>query len=70
VSQAPTLQSSLCDDLTYSLNGKMNAVGIYTGDIIIHASPVMLNHFCFIIETESSDPFKSLILHVSLSKFQ
>jgi len=62
----------VCDDLTYSLNGKMNAVGIYTGDIIIPASPAMLNQliFLFIIETEPSDPFKSLILHVSLPNGQ
>jgi hypothetical protein len=62
----------VADDLTYSLNGKMNAIGIYTSDIVIPTSPAFVTQliFVFIIETSPSDQFKELHLHVALPSGQ
>jgi hypothetical protein len=56
------------DDLLASFSGKFNVIGIYTGDIIIFAEPshVIQLVVLFVIECSLDDPFRSIILEVSL----
>ena len=56
------------DELTFSLNGKTNAFGIYTNDIIIPKDPTegIQLIFMFIIETAPDDPFQTLEVVVEL----
>jgi hypothetical protein len=56
------------DEWTYSLNGKTNAFGIYTNDIVIPKDPTegFQLIFMFIIETAPDDPFQTLEVAVEL----
>lgn len=56
------------DELTYSLNGKLNLFGVYTGDISIVQNPTIGVQliFLFIIETSPDDLYRSLHLNVTL----
>jgi hypothetical protein len=58
----------IADDLLWSLNGKFTMLGIYTGDISIPADPSGAPQlvFLFIFETDVSDPFQSVTLHLEL----
>ncbi len=56
------------DDLSYSLNGKVNAFGIYINDIVIPRDPTegIQLIFTFIIETAPDDPYQTLEVAVEL----
>jgi hypothetical protein len=56
----------VCDDLWVSLNNKFSAHGIYVGDISIPTNPSSVNQlvFLFTLETDITDPFRSLVLQV------
>jgi hypothetical protein len=58
----------VADDLLFTLNGKYNINGFYTGDIYIPADPIVVPQlvFIFIAETDVSDPFKSLSFEIML----
>jgi hypothetical protein len=58
----------VCDDVLISLSGKFNAIGMYTSDIVIPSDTITVNQlvFLFHMECELSDPFKSLVMEVSL----
>jgi hypothetical protein len=60
--------SIICDDIFYSLAGKMTISGMYTGDIVIPASEFIVSQlvFLFLMECAVEDPFKSLTLEVCL----
>ena len=62
----------VADEVTFSLNGKLNIIGLYTGDIIIPNISVFLNQliFVFIIETEPTEPFRELKVQVTLPSGQ
>jgi hypothetical protein len=56
------------DDFLVSLSGKFTILGIYTGDIGINnevgITPQLV--FLFVIECDLDDPFRSIILEISL----
>jgi hypothetical protein len=58
----------VCDDVTFTLNGKMNIHGVYTTDIGIPYDPYMGSQlvFVFLVETSPDDPYKALELSVEL----
>jgi hypothetical protein len=58
----------ICDDVLIALNGKYTVSGIYTGDIIINQDPTQLLQLVvmFEIRTPIDNPFRTLVLHVSL----
>jgi hypothetical protein len=58
----------ICDELLFSLTGKFNLFGNYTGDITIPADPTPVTQliFYFIVETDVTNPFQSLTLQVTL----
>jgi hypothetical protein len=58
----------VADEVTYTLNGKLNVFGIYTNDIHIPVEPSYTTQlvFLFIIETSPDDPYQKLELHVEL----
>ncbi len=62
----------IADEVTYSLNGKMNVFGIYTGDIVIPVATAIVSQliFVFIVETEPTDPIKELQLQAVLPSGQ
>jgi hypothetical protein len=58
----------VCDELLISLNGKFNALGMYTGDIAIFGQEATSAQLIFVfqIECDLTDPFRSLIAQVTL----
>jgi hypothetical protein len=58
----------VADDFTYTLSGKQNVFGIYTGEIQIPSDPCIGHQliFLFIIETCPDDPYQHLALRVEL----
>lgn len=58
----------VADEITLHLNGKINISGVYSSDIVIPASPVMINQlmFLFIIEASPDDIYKKLAVSVKL----
>ena len=58
----------VADDLSYSLNGKMNVAGIYTVDIFIPTPKFYVNQFVFLfsIDSDPDDPYQKAILSVTL----
>jgi hypothetical protein len=58
----------VADDVTHSISGKLNIVGIYPTDIIIPTEPWHATQlvFLFIIETDPTDPYQSLTVYVEL----
>jgi hypothetical protein len=58
----------ISDELTFSMNGKFNILGMYTGDIFIPADPTPVAQlvFLFVIETAPDDPYQSLVLEIAL----
>jgi hypothetical protein len=56
------------DEFTYTLNGKQNVFGMYTGEIQIPSDPFIGHQlvFLFVIETSPDDPYQRLALHVEL----
>jgi hypothetical protein len=58
----------VCDDVLISLNGKFNALGMYTGDIAIFGGEVPSAQLVFVfqIECDLADPYRSLIAQVTL----
>jgi hypothetical protein len=60
----------ICDELLFSLTGKFNLLGNYTGDIAIPSDPntALQLVFYFIVETDVSDPFQLLTFQVTLPK--
>jgi hypothetical protein len=54
-----------CDDLLISLTGKFNALGIYTGDIVI-PNEITAHQIVFVfqIEFDIDDPMSSAVLEV------
>jgi len=58
----------VCDEVTFSLTGKFNIFGIYTGDISIPHDPTPITQlaFLFIIETDMQDIFKSLTCEITV----
>ena len=58
----------LCDEILFSLTGKTNLLGCYTGDLSIPAdpSPTVQLAFYFLIETDIADPFQSLTIQIAL----
>jgi hypothetical protein len=56
----------ICDELLVSLNAKFNALGIYTGDIVIPTDPTVLSQLviCADVETPIEERFQSLVMHV------
>jgi hypothetical protein len=57
-----------CEDVTYTLSGKMNIQGMFTSDIGIPFEPFIANQivFLFLVETSPDDPFETLELSVEL----
>jgi hypothetical protein len=58
----------VADDMTYSLNGKMNLTGIYSGDIIIPnpRSYIQQLVFLFTIDTDVDDLFERIEVSIKL----
>jgi hypothetical protein len=59
----------VCDDLWYSIAGKINLFGIYTGDIVIAADTQLVAQLIFFFTVEgdlSEPPTKALTLEVAL----
>ncbi|MGO9771147.1 MAG: hypothetical protein ACLPSW_16690 [Roseiarcus sp.] len=63
-------QASLivADDMYTNMTGKQTLQGIYTGDIHIPANPSVVPQllFYFIIDTDVTDPFKSIVIEITL----
>jgi hypothetical protein len=58
----------ICEDVTYTLSGKMNIQGMFTTDIGIPFEPYLGNQlvFVFLIEASPDDPYQTLELSVEL----
>jgi hypothetical protein len=58
----------LADEVFYNLNGKAVLHGVYNTDLTIPNNPTLVPQliFYFIIETDFSEPFKSLGVEVTL----
>jgi hypothetical protein len=58
----------VADEVTFSLNGKLNIFGTYTADIGIQTNPTPLTQliFLFVIETDPGDPYVRLEVNVTL----
>src|ERR1035437_1532655 len=58
----------ICDEVTYSLTGKVFAQGIYTGDLSIPSDEFTIPQlvFFFLIEGPADTLFKSITLKVLL----
>jgi hypothetical protein len=58
----------ICDELLFSITGKINLLGSYTGDITIPTDPTQVGQllFYFLVETDVQDPYKSLTFQVTL----
>jgi hypothetical protein len=58
----------IADDMTISLVGKINLIGIYTADIIIPTDPLFIPQllFLFFLETGRDDLFQRIQLQVTL----
>jgi len=58
----------VCDELLISLNGKYTVAGLYTGDIVVPQIPAQLPQLVIMFEitTTVDNPFKTLILQVSI----
>jgi len=58
----------ICDEILFSLTGKFNLLGAYTSDLTIPNDPTVGAQlvFYFVIETDVSDPYKSLRIEVTL----
>jgi hypothetical protein len=58
----------VCEDVTYTLSGKMNIQGVFTTDIGIPFEPYIAVQlvFVFLIETSPDDLFQKLELSVEL----
>lgn len=58
----------VCDEVMFSLTGKFNVFGIYTGEISIPQDPTSVSQlaFLFIIETDTQDLFQSLACEVTV----
>ena len=58
----------VADDALYNLTGKLFLQGVYVTEIIIPSDPANVPQlvFMFLIETDITDPFKSLTLQVTL----
>jgi hypothetical protein len=55
-----------CDEVLYSLSGKITVSGMYTGDIIVPGENTVLNQliFFFTAITPAHDPFRLLRIRV------
>src|ERR1700719_4006962 len=58
----------ICDEVLVALNGKYTISGLYTGDITVPQVPMQIPQLVamFEIKTAIDNPFKSLILQVSI----
>lgn len=58
----------IADDVHVDLTGKFMILGVYTGDIQIPVEPSTVPRlvFVFTIETDIKDPFRSMIVEVTL----
>ena len=58
----------ICDELLFSITGKINLLGSYTGDITIPTDPTQIAQllFYFLVETDVQDPYRSLTFQVKL----
>jgi hypothetical protein len=56
----------VCDDILVSLNGKWNALGIYTADIIIAGDEVTATQIIVVFQLECDlvDPYTSITVEV------
>jgi hypothetical protein len=57
----------VCDEVLFSLTGKVTISGMYTQDIVISGEEQQIGQlaFFFTIETPKSEPFKSLLLKIA-----
>jgi hypothetical protein len=57
----------VCDELLFSLTGKVQAIGLYTQDIVIPSEELLINQliFFFTVQTPRTDPFHSLKFKVA-----
>jgi hypothetical protein len=62
----------VADEMYFNLNGKAILQGIYPGDLVMPTDPSTAPQliFYFVIETDINDPFKSLIVEVTLPESQ
>ena len=58
----------VADELTLHMNGKVNLTGVYSNDIVIPASPILVSQlmFLFIIEASPDDIYKNLSVSIKL----
>ena len=58
----------VCDEMMYSLTGKVTLAGIYIQDIVIPGPALQMNQlvFFFTVETPKEEPFRSLTYKVQL----
>jgi hypothetical protein len=58
----------VADDARIALTGKFDISGIYTSDIMILTDPTVAPQlvFLFLVETDLSEPFKSLVIEIKL----
>jgi hypothetical protein len=58
----------VCDDLLYSLTGKVNLVGIYAQDIVIPADELLMQQliFFFVLEMPKDKVFKKISFRIEL----
>jgi hypothetical protein len=58
----------VADDMTVSLLGKINLIGIYTSDLVIPTNPSIAGQlvFLFRLEADQNDLFKQIRLQITL----
>src|SRR5580698_6532518 len=58
----------VADEIYYNLQGKITLQGIYHSELNIPADPVSASQliFLFTVETDISDPFRSLAVEITL----
>jgi hypothetical protein len=58
----------VCDDLLFSMNGKVNLTGIYTQDIVISTEELQLPQliFFFVVETPKDQLFQKITFRIEL----
>jgi hypothetical protein len=58
----------VCDELLYTMNGKVNLVGIYTREIVIPADELSMSQliFYFILEAPKDQPFRQVTFRIEL----
>lgn len=62
----------ICDELLFSLTGKMTIAGLYTGDIGIGSERQIIPQliFLFVVEGDLDEPIQSAVLEVALPKVE